>query len=75
MVFDSYGAGNGGYYRQNPLYYFTAEQLCNEIIRRVNIYGTEITGDLLDQLQSKRNMELLEELAEAGAMKKVEDVT
>ena len=74
MVHDSYGSGNCGFYRENPLYYFTAKQLCDEIVRRVNLYGTEITGDLLDQLQSKRNMELMEELAKAGSMK-AEDVT
>ncbi len=42
-----------------PLDDYTDKELCDEILHRVSLFGTEITGDLMDWLQCKLNMELL----------------
>lgn len=68
MVFDSYGAGNGGY-RENKLACFSSQELCEELKKRVEVRGTEILGDFADWIAFYRNAELLAEVS------KVEDVT
>jgi len=39
---------------------YTCKELCDEIIHRVQLYDTAITGDLVDQLVALRNIELLQ---------------
>lgn len=63
---DSYGAGNGGYFIPHtpditplPIEIYTTKELCDEIIRRVQREGVQITGDLIDWLECKRNIDLL----------------
>ena len=59
MFCDSYTSGNSGRYYPKSIDDFSADELCEEIVRRAEICGTSITGDLIDRLEALRNIELL----------------